>query len=49
VWTIIGQTALDAPRVTLHPGVKYASTEPMWIHNLEWLAAHYSLSESAAR
>ncbi len=27
-------------RVTLHPGVKHASTEPMWTRSLGWLASH---------
>jgi dienelactone hydrolase len=27
-------------RVTLHPGVKHASTDPMWSRSLEWLTAH---------
>jgi len=38
----------DRLRVTLHPGVKHASTEPMWIHSLEWLAPHPLRGGSAA-
>ncbi len=30
----------DRLRVTLHPGVKHASTEPMWVRSLEWLTSH---------
>ena len=32
--------APDRLRVHLHPGVKHASTEPMWANSLEWFASH---------